>query len=339
MTALVLDGLGGDHIRKDGPGALSDFLQKIPSLRVLVATDQQGWRLILEACGPAASRLEWLPAEGAIAFREKPLAALRARSGSSIQVAFAALRDLRAEALISFGHTGATVAAAQLGIGRHPGIRRPGLAALLPNRRGQTLLMDVGATTKCTPQNLLQFGTLAAQCCRESLGIANPRIGLLNVGEEEGKGDRVLVQAFELMHKDLDGFVGNVEGYQIFDGTVDAVVCGGLTGNIVLKAAESLADMLFETFKENVVRSPSLLGSSLWQLLEHQQPGARRGAHTRGACRLLGVNGVVMIGHGAARTEAICDGLKSAAAELTGGLQSGAGGTLAALDGSRVARP
>jgi glycerol-3-phosphate acyltransferase PlsX len=227
------------------------------------------------------------------------------------------------DAVLSFGHTGAAVVAAQWKTGLVEGVARPGLAAILPNRSGYGLLMDVGANLKPKPLTLLQYALMAEEYCRHALDVARPKVGLLNVGEEKGKGDECRQEAFELMSRSDLGFVGNVEGGQVFDGSVDAVICGGFEGNVVLKASEGLASMLMDSVKkissegEDASRT---LGGRLGEALTTQL-SRRHDPSSRGVSRLLGVRGAVLIGHGNAKAEAIKSGLFQAFKEVQSGLQ------------------
>lgn len=229
------------------------------------------------------------------------------------------------EALVSFGHTGATVAAASLNLGLIDGVDRAGLAAIVPNRNGFGLLMDVGANLHSRSAHLYQYALMAELYCSQAMGLEKPKIGLLNIGEEEGKGDNTLIEAFDLLNRGPFHFVGNVEGGQIFDGTVDAVITNGMTGNMILKSAESLANVLFESLKAKLLDEQMgdlSRGRTRWVMSSLAQ---RHNPDSRGACRLLGVKGLVLIGHGNAGTDAIYSSLVHARLELEAGLQAAIG--------------
>jgi phosphate acyltransferase len=330
MIRIALDGLGGDFVSKECCSAIEFFLKKTSDVEVFLATEGEAFCELKATLSPEySSRLQHLPAEGVIAFDETPVAALKQKPKCSVMVAMAAVQQGLCEAVVSFGHTGAAVVAAQWVLGLIPGVERAGLGAIVPHRHGFGLLMDVGANIKCRSEHLFQYGTMADVYCRSALSIAQPRIGLLNVGEEKCKGDERLLAAHGLMEKADYHFVGNVEGNQIFDGSVDAVICNGLEGNMVLKAAESLSKVLFEALRSEVLKDEfDEKFKSHWRLnLERLE--FRNNPDSVGASRLLGVSGLVLIGHGNARSEAIVSALESASKELRLGLQPALIGRLA----------
>ncbi len=315
---VILDGLGGERVAEACRQAVPLFLETHPKVLLQLAADRPTFAAVHAASTPALrERLSCLEAAERVEFSDKPVAALKAKPRSSIRLGIESLAKQPHTALVSFGHTGAAVAAACLYLGRAPGVSRPGLAAIVPHRRGHGLLMDVGANLKCSAGHLLDYALMARRYLGAALGIHEPRIGLLNIGEETGKGDRLLNRAHELFRAGCPGFCGNVEGYQIFDGSVDAVITAGLAGNMVLKAAESLAGMIFLRLDEEIAALGSREGADREALRRALEAlAARHHPDARGACRLLGVNGVVLIGHGNAGPRAIVSGLQAALREL-----------------------
>ena len=312
--------------------ALPLFLKKSPDVEVFLATTPGHFAEIERALSrDLAGRLRHLPADGVVEFDETPVAALKHKPNCSVMAAMEAVHQNVCQAVVSFGHTGAAVVAAQWVLGLIAGVERAGLGAIMPHRNGFGLLMDVGANLKSRPEQLFQYGTMADVYCRWALGIELPRIGLLNVGEEKCKGDERLLAAHALMEKADYHFVGNVEGHQIFDGTVDAVICNGLEGNMVLKAAESLSKVLFEAVRREVIKEHHQENTAGELLADLERLEYRNHPDSRGASRLLGVKGLVLIGHGNARAEAIFSALDSASNELRLGLQPALMGRLAPL--------
>ncbi len=313
MHNIAFDGLGGECIQKNCPKALQKFLTKVTDVRIGVATFKNHYDVILsEVDKNLHSRLFFLDGPEKIDFSESPVAALKKKTKSSVSVAVRAVKSGECESLLSFGHTGAAVASAQLQLGLIPGVSKAGLAALMPNRSGCGILMDVGANLNCKPIHLFHYGLMADVYARRILKIAKPKIGLLNVGAEKSKGDVFLRETYECFEKGELNFVGNVEGGQVFDGTIDVVICNGITGNMLLKSSESLAQMLINEFREKVGIAKSEVMDKLANAYDPDSVGASR---------LLGVAGLVLIGHGNAGEHAIYSGLKSVYNEIVMGLQ------------------
>ncbi|MBF0243694.1 MAG: phosphate acyltransferase [Planctomycetes bacterium] len=315
MLRIALDGLGGESVASESAKALPAYLEERKDVSVLLATDEANFASLLGSLSPSAGkRLHWLEAPEKILDDEQPVRALKRKPRSSIRVAVEALAAGKADALVSFGHTGATTAAAQLYLGNLPGVERAGIAVLLPGRPRGCLLMDVGANADCKPIHLQHYALLAETYCQSALKIDSPRIGLLNLGQEAGKGDAILKRAFDLLQGSVEHFVGNIEGDQLFDGSVDIAIAPGIIGNIVLKACESLAGKLFSALREEFRGEEAVL-RTLASVASRHDPDSH------GASRLLGTRGLVLIGHGKARSAAIQGALRSAEAEIRLGLQ------------------
>jgi len=307
---IALDVMGGD----DAPlatlkGALlacKAGAARIPPERLLLVGDQPRMRSMLaELGGDPGFQLEH--AAQVIEMGDSPAQALRAKPDSSIARCVAAVKAGRASAVVGMGNTGACVGAATLGLGTIPGVRRPGIAVTL-NLTGQPLtILDMGANIAPKADHLLQYGAMASVYAQGCLGQAKPRVGLLNVGEEKGKGTDLLKEAHELLESSGLEFVGNVEGGDIFRGVCDIVVTDGFTGNVVLKLLEQFAQfflgkILGELERGGAKLSPSALGS-LKHSIDYQ---------SYGGALLLGVNGVVVIGHGRSDERAVANALAQA---------------------------
>jgi phosphate acyltransferase len=310
---IAFDGLGGECIEKSCPVAIERFLKENSDVSVSIATKKSSYESILQQINESVhSRLTFLDGPEKIEFSESPVAALKKKTKSSVSVAIDALKEGKSQAILSFGHTGAAVASAQLKLGLIPGVSKAGLAALMPNKSGFGILMDVGANLNCKPIHLFHYGLMADVYAKRILKIVSPKVGLLNVGAEKTKGDVFLRETYQCFEKGELNFIGNVEGGQVFDGTVDVVICNGITGNMLLKSSESLAKLLIGEFKG---LSSTNHDSNMEKLSQSYDPDSV------GASRLLGVKGLVLIGHGNAGHQAVYSGLKSVYNEMVMGLQ------------------
>lgn len=247
-----------------------------------------------------------------IAMNESPAGAVRRKRNSSIVKAVEIIKEGNAAALVSAGSTGAAMAASLLHWGRIKSIGRPAIATLLPNRNGGTLLLDAGANTDCSPKHLLQFAIMGSLYSELILGVKNPAVGLLNIGEEETKGNELTLSAYSLLKESGVNFIGNVEGRDIFSGVADVVVCDGFVGNVVLKTGEGLATALFNTIREEISKSVlAKLGATLIIPLLKELKRKMDYAEYGGA-PLLGVNGITIIAHGSSNSTAIKNAIQLA---------------------------
>jgi glycerol-3-phosphate acyltransferase PlsX len=305
---IVLDTLGGDNppaeLIRGGLAAARAFGVEVvfAGKRELIERELQGQHLpysIIEA--PEAVTMEDSPAE-----------AVRRKKESSLVQGMIALKEGRAEAFVSPGNTGAVMAAALLQLGRLPGIDRPGIAVPIPKVDGGSLLLiDSGANVDCSPLNLKQFAIMGQVYMQEILGLPRPKIGLLNIGAERGKGNELARKAFELL-EGLEGFVGNVESNRLFCDEVDVLVCDGFVGNILLKGIEGAAAAIIALLKgasrERLrARLGALLLAPQFRLLRERLDAAHHGG-----APLLGVNGVVIVAHGHSDALAIKNAIKVA---------------------------
>jgi len=228
------------------------------------------------------------------------------RKDSSIFKAVELVRDGKADAVMSAGHSGATMTAATLRIGRIPGIKKPALATLMPSiTADKTLVLDVGSVTDCKPENLFQFGAMGEAYAEKILKISNPKVGLLANGSEDSKGNELTKATFPLL-KELDGFVGNVEGKDIFNGKVNVVVCDGFTGNILLKTAEGAVSTIFDLMKQYIRKSlPAKVGALMMKKKVFGNMKKQVDKDEYGGAPLLGLKGCAIISHGASSPKAI----------------------------------
>lgn len=258
MIRIAIDAMGGDF----GPEPIIEgvvlALEEKKFLPVLVGKKDE----ILSYLPPYyVDKVEIVEADDVIDMSDAATD-VKKRKESSIYKAVEEVREGRAMAVVSAGHSGATMAAALLRIGRIPGISRPALATLMPSiTEHKTLVLDVGAVTDCTPQNLYEFGAMGEAYAAKILGIRSPTVGLLSNGSEDSKGNELTKATFPLM-KGLKGFIGNVEGKDIFNGKVNVVVCDGFTGNILLKTSEGVVSTVFDLMKQYIRKSlPAKIGA------------------------------------------------------------------------------
>lgn len=264
--------------------------------------------------------LQLVDAEEVVGMSDPPLAVLRGKRNSSLSVCARLVREGRAAAMVTAGNTGAAWVAAKSSLGMIEGVDRPALAAILPRLKGQTLVLDVGANVECKPHQLMQFAVMGSFYAERVLKVTRPSVGLMSVGEEEEKGGpRVREQ-----HRVLSGaginFVGNVEGRDVFSGTVDVIVCDGFTGNVVLKVAEGLGEMVISMLMEEARKSP-LYGAGLLMA-----KGAFRNLKKKvdyseyGGAPLLGVAGACLICHGRSNQKAMRNAIRFADSYASSGV-------------------
>lgn len=242
-----------------------------------------------------------------IAMNEKPANALRKKKKSSIVIGSKLVKDNKADAFVSAGNTGAVMASGLFNIGRIKGIKRPSIATVFPSRKGTTLVIDAGANVDCKPINLLQFAIMGQIYAEKVLKINNPRIGLLNVGEEEKKGNKLTSDTYQLLKDDkrINNFIGNVEGRDIFNGNCDLIICDGFTGNVVLKTTEGAASLMFDMLKETLTKNLRAKMGALLIKPYLKEITDRLDYRQYGGAPLLGVKGVMIISHGSSDAYAI----------------------------------
>jgi glycerol-3-phosphate acyltransferase PlsX len=310
---IAIDAMGGD----DAPGTIVDG-SLIAARHLQIGLLLVGRRAAIErelARHPAIGSLDVsvLDAAERIEMAEPAATALRRKPAASIRVAAEAVRDGQASALVSAGHTGASVVAAHGAFGRLPGVDRPALATIIPTRRRPAVLLDCGATVECRPHHLVQFAVMGAAYARVALECEDPRVGLLSVGEEESKGNDLTREAHQLLKHAPVRFVGNVEGRHLYAGDADVIVCDGFTGNVTLKTSEGLVEAVEELLRDEL---SSTFGTRVGYLLSRQ---AYRRFRKRldyseyGGAPLLGVNGLCIVGHGRSTPKAVGNAVAMAA--------------------------
>ena len=267
--------------------------------------------------------IEIIHASEWISMDDKAATAVRSKRDSSMRVGLKLVREKIADGFVTAGNTGAAMATAKMVLGSLPGVDRPALAALLPTATASPcVLLDVGANVDCKPQNLEQFAIMGAMYARAVLKIANPRVGLLSIGEEEGKGNDLTRESFPLMRDLPLNFIGNVEGRDLFNGRVDVVVCDGFVGNVALKTSEGLGKLVSASLRGSMT---STLSAKMGALLSRNAFAAfkkRLDYSEYGGAPLLGVRGVCIVGHGSSNERAIMNGIRVAAEFAQGGVNA-----------------
>jgi glycerol-3-phosphate acyltransferase PlsX len=316
---IAVDAMGGDYgpavVVEGAVAAAREFGATLILIGDKAAIEREVARL-----GAESRAIEVRHASQVVGMGESPSQALRRKRDSSLRVAAQLVKDGEAAAFVSAGNTGAAMAIAMFVIGVLPGVDRPALAAVLPNLRRFTVLLDVGANVDPKPAHLLQFAVMGHIYARDILGYDNPRVGLLSVGEEEGKGNELTKETYDQLKDSSLNFVGNVEGRDIYNGRCDVVVTDGFTGNVALKISESLAEMLGAMIKEELMRDlRSKLGASL--AVPAFQRFKRRVDYTEmGGAPLLGIDGAAIVCHGASPVKAIKNAVRIAGEWATAGV-------------------
>lgn len=310
---VAVDAMGGDH----APGeVVAGAVQAARDLgaEILLTGDTATLSAELRARDGETLPIEIVDAPDVIGMDEAPGMAVRRKRNASIVRTMELVRDGRAAAAVSAGHTGAAMAAALFTLGRIPGVERPALAIIVPTLAGEAVLLDVGANVDCKPHHLAQFALMGSVYAHRVIGIERPRVALLSNGEEATKGNEAAQRAGELLRGSALHFVGNVEGTGMLAGEADVIVCDGFVGNIVLKTGEGLAMMILSMLKDELIRSPHLV-PILWLLAPRLRRFSKRLDYTEhGGAPLLGVNGACIIAHGRSKAKAIRSAIAAALA-------------------------
>ena len=315
--------MGGDHA--PGPivdGALAAARYSGVAVTLVGRADAINTELRRHADASALD-VNVVEAPDVVAMDEAAASVLRKKPRASIRVAAELVRDGAASAVVSAGHTGAAVVAAHATFGMLKGVDRPALAPAIPTRTGMAVLLDAGATVECKPAHLLQFGVMGAVYAQTLLGVAAPRVGLLSIGEEEGKGNDLTKEAYRLLKAAPLTFVGNVEARDVFSGKADVIVCDGFTGNVVLKLSEGLVEMVEEQLGEELSSTFSSQVGYLLSRRAFRRFRKRVDYSEYGGAPLLGVSGLVLVCHGRSSAKAIRNAVVAASRFVADGVLAG----------------
>ncbi len=303
---IAVDAMGGDFAPREIVAGAVDAARGIPGLTTLFLVGQEeAIRKELAGHGTVPSKIEIRHASEAVGMEETPALAIRNKKDNSISRSMDMVKAGEADAVVSAGNTGAMVVGATLKLRTLEGIGRPAIATVMPTTGRPVVLIDAGANTDCTPELLVDFAVMGSVYAREILGAKDPVVGLLSIGGEDSKGNETTKETFRLLKASPVNFRGNVEGYDIFRGDTDVIVCDGFVGNVVLKTSESVAhaigSWLKKEFKANPIRlvGALLLKGALKSMKRKMDPEMFGGAP------LLGVNGVCIISHGSSSRTAI----------------------------------
>ncbi|HEY9619133.1 MAG TPA: phosphate acyltransferase PlsX [Crinalium sp.] len=312
QARIAVDAMGGDFAPAEiVAGALR--AQEELGVQVLLVGDPQQIEACMKHHSPSI-QMEIVPAEGTIEMHEEPLGALRRKPKASINVAMDMVKQNRADAVVSAGHSGAAMAAALLRLGRLPGIDRPAIGTVLPTLASKpVLVLDVGANVDCRPKFLEQFAVMGTVYSKYVLEIDSPKVGLLNIGEEPSKGNELALRTHQLLQENAQiNFAGNAEGRDVLSGHFDVIVCDGFVGNVLLKFAEALGEVLLQILREEL---PQGWRGKLGTLL--LKPNLRRIKQRidhaeHGGGLLLGVDGICIISHGSSQAPSIFNAIRFA---------------------------
>ena len=309
---IAVDAMGGDFGPSViVPGALE--ASRTNNLKVLLVGETERIKEVLAHTDTSGAEYDIVQADEVVQMNERPADVLRRKKKSSIQIGCTLVRQQVADAVVSAGHSGAAVACGMFTIGRLHGVERPALCTILPTEKQPVVLLDAGANVDCRPYHLFQFGLMGDAFARDILNYASPRVSILSIGEEEGKGNSQVKEAYELLKlaKNLN-FVGNAEGRDIFTGDLDVVVCDGFVGNIVVKMSEGLAtsltNMLKKVFKSGIMpMMGALLAKNAFKQFRKTIDYAEYGG-----APLLGLKNLAIVCHGRSNSRAITSAVSMA---------------------------
>ncbi|KPL06483.1 hypothetical protein AMJ85_10405 [candidate division BRC1 bacterium SM23_51] len=307
---IALDAMGSDRgaeVTVDG----AILALKRMDAEIALVGDQAVLEPLLATRAVQDCRLQIVHASQVVGMYERPKDSLR-KTDSSIAAAMRLVKSGEADAVVSAGHTGATAAAAIMTWRALPGIKRPAIASAIPTREKPMILLDVGATVNCKPIHLYQFAVMGSALAEHVMGVARPRVGLLNIGEEASKGNQVTLRAGQLLAESDLNFRGNAEGRELVGGNFDVLVCDGFVGNIILKFAEALAEWLIVSLKGEVGKSALATLGGLAMKPIFRSFKRRVDYSEYGGAPLLGLNGVCIICHGSSNAKAIANALRVA---------------------------
>ncbi|MBL8850510.1 MAG: phosphate acyltransferase PlsX [Planctomycetaceae bacterium] len=309
---IALDAMGGDFAPQVNIDGAMQAVQAHPELEIVLVGDRAEIESRLSASGYSGAQIHVAAAEGFIGMEEKPTEAMRRKPRNSIAVCWQLMASREVEAVVSAGNTGGVVASGLRTRLFLKGIKRPGIAVALPTLHGRAVLMDVGANPGARPEHLLQYALIGRIYARELLGIAEPRVGLMNIGSEEGKGTDLVRETHDLIIASplKNSYIGNVEGRGLYSGEADVIICEGFVGNVVLKVSEGMATMMLQAVSRDILQAVDA---------DRERVGAKFKSITRnyeynevGGAPLLGVDGICLICHGSSDARSIANALRGA---------------------------
>lgn len=315
---IVVDAMGGDYapevVIKGAIAAVKEY-----SAEVILVGDETKIKSLLKKSYYPQNSVSIYPSQEVIGMSESAATSIRRKRNSSIVIGINLVKERKGDAFFSAGNTGAVVCAATLGLGLLPGVERAGIALVTPTLKDISLIIDVGANIDPKPIQLLHYGIMGDAYFRYILNRSNPSVGLLNIGEEQAKGTEFIRQTHELLEKSSLNFIGNVEGKDLFSGKCDIIICDGFVGNVALKVSESAAEAM-QVFLKRHILSSTLGKLGLLFLMPSLKRFKREIDYAEyGGAPLLGINGVVIIGHGRSNVKAIKNAIRVAKEEVERG--------------------
>ncbi|MGF1655829.1 MAG: phosphate acyltransferase PlsX [Verrucomicrobiales bacterium] len=311
---IALDAMGGDFAPANNVAGAVMALNTVPHLdRIYLVGKEDSIRAELKKLKCSDERLIIVGASEVVEMHDSPVDAMRRKKDSSISRAVDLVKGGEAQAVVSPGHTGATVAVSTVKLRLLPGVLKAGIATTLPNRTNLCVLIDAGANIDPSAEHLLQYAIMGTIYSRHVLGYPNPSVGLMSIGSEDLKGDTLTKETFRLLKESQLNFRGNVEGHDLFENPVEVVVADGFTGNVVLKSCEATASAIFHWLKDELKKSPIRLGGALMAQGAFKAIKARTNYETYGGSPLLGVDGICIIAHGSSTPLAVKNAIRVAA--------------------------
>ena len=316
---IILDAMGSDHHPEPELHAAVEAARRFGEEIILVGKEEV-LRPRLAELNPDGAPVRIVHAPEVLEMTDKPARSARSKAQNSMAVGMELLKAGEGDAFVTAGNTGGAMANALFRLGRIRGVKRPALATRFPTRKGYCVVLDIGANAECKPEYLLQFAVMGSVYAEQLLGVSNPRVGLLSNGEEAGKGNDLVKATYPLLEASGLNFIGNVEGKELFGGEVDVVVTDGFTGNVLLKGAEAVTKLLVDVLKEGLMSSPrTKLGALLAKPAFDRLKGMLDPSEI-GAAPLLGIDGLVFVGHGRSDARAVLSAIKSARNAVEGDL-------------------
>ncbi|BAQ60566.1 phosphate:acyl-ACP acyltransferase PlsX [Geminocystis sp. NIES-3708] len=311
---IAVDAMGGDNAPDE---IVAGAIRAAAELEVdiLLVGDPDAIQAQIEKHGNTVNNIEIVPADGVVSMDEEALVGVRRKPNASINVAMNLVKENRAQGVVSAGHSGAAMAAALLGLGRIKGIDRPAIGAVFPTMYANksVIVLDVGANVDCKPKYLEQFALMGSIYSKYVLEVEDPKVGLVNIGEESSKGNELAKESYKLLENNPKiSFLGNAEGRDVLSGDFDVIVCDGFVGNVLLKFAEAVGEIMLQIIKEELpfgirgkigtaILKPNL--KRIKQRIDHAE---------HGGALLLGVNGICIVSHGSSQAPSIFNAIRIA---------------------------
>lgn len=317
---IAVDAMGGDHAPREIVAGALLAASSLPVEILLVGREDEVRAEIARHTGSVPSNVSVIHAAEVVEMGDSPLTPIRRKRNSSVRVCANLVAEKKAAAFVSAGNTGAAWTSAKVVMGMIEGVERPALAAVVPCSGGQTVLLDVGANVDSKPHHLREFAVMGHFYAQTIFNKPHPRVGLLSIGEEEGKGNELTRETYSVMKETGLNFIGNAEGRDVYNGNCDVVVCDGFIGNVVLKASEALAELVGKTLKEELKANPLRTAGAFLARGAFDSLKKRMDYSESGGAPLLGVRGTCIICHGRSDAKAIRNAIRVAANLVEGAI-------------------